>query len=154
MRDWSSNNDEILNYFNKTLLKYAVPNHLNDEWRSIYNLMCTKKLIDDSNNRIKESSRIEREIALFNRLSENNDKNMKSFPHKKFLPNKLTTHIILKYRFLPGDIISEGLRALALKVIRKEIRHDLTCDELVNLIDATGGIKYYAENFPKHKLIE
>ena len=154
MRDWSSNNDEILHYFNKTLLKYAVPNHLNDEWRSIYNLMCTKKLIDDSNNRIKESSRIEREIALFNRLIENNDKNMKSFPHKKFLPNKLTTHIILKYRFLPGDIISEGLRALALKVIRKEIRHDLTCDELVNLIDATGGIKYYAENFPKHKLIE
>ncbi len=154
MRDWSSNNDEILHYFNKTLLKYAVPNHLNDEWRSIYNSMCAKKLIDDSNNRIKESSRIEREIALFNRLSENNDKNMKSFPHKKFLPNKLTTHIILKYRFLPGDIISEGLRALALKVISKEIRHDLTCDELVNLIDATGGIKYYAENFPKHKLIE
>jgi hypothetical protein len=95
-------------------------------------------------------------------LSSQKQKPMRSeaIPHKKLLPNALSTDMVIAFGELPSSVtLNNALRALATRMVLNDLDNegvlapDMSNEEVISFIRRTGGLDHWASQ-PKHRFIE
>jgi hypothetical protein len=82
-------------------------------------------------------------------------KKLPPYPHKKLLPNSISTALINRFRCYPGDAVLQCQRALATAIADGTLASDLTCDQLCDHVDTHGGFAYFSSpSAPRHPYID
>jgi len=182
-KDWIHDDGVLMtSWLNYNSEKYRVPRALAQSWKeSLLDTMKAKEeedIVKDG----REASRINFEVAKFEKLLEKVEKEAQAekssqvveknvetkkehstkkhkklvitaFPHRKFLRNTVSSAVVVHFRALPGNMVYEALRAVATKVAMRQLPHDLQVQEVVQLL-SEKGLEHWARNEDKHPLIE
>jgi tRNA pseudouridine(38-40) synthase len=151
INNWYENDNLVINNWLQVCDRYTIDQSLSNTWLNLSNNLINEKISSDFIKDEKESSRILKEIKNFH-ISLNNNNNL-IYENKKFLPNALSTALIIKSKSIPNIEIYDTLRAIATAIAFKKIPHNLNLNQLVELIEKDGGISYW-KNQNKHDLIK
>lgn len=124
--DWYKECGELSSKWLENSERYRAPEELVSKWKELSTNFTQIAEIDYHDRRSKEANRLEKNVADFrfkylenslqqqeNEKKEINDRGKKRkakiqrTPHKKLLPNTIATAIVIKFRVLPGDEVTE-----------------------------------------------
>jgi hypothetical protein len=184
-RDGRRLQKEFLEYASR----FHVPVELEEEWTRDVIAYKAKEEEEAEIRTQREEHRIEREIQFFRqellwrderfekhaaRFEAEGDeeqghdsaplkqKRMRSepIPHKKLLPNALSTDLVIAFGELPSSVtLNNALMALATRMVlndqakQGDLAPDMTNEEVISFVRSTGGLEYWAAQ-PKHGFIE
>jgi hypothetical protein len=76
-------------------------------------------------------------------------------PHKKLLPNSISTAIINRFRCMPGDAVLNCQRALATAMVEGKIPIQSSTEEICDYMEKNGGFDFFSSNEPnRHPYID
>ena len=159
--------------------KFRVSKNVEQEWERELDTIYGEIQAREEYVRIEESCRIARNIEKFvfqnflharknSHLNDNNKSNkgnksnkdgqkseakLRTFKHKSFLPNSMSTELIRRFRVNPGISLQNVLKALATEVAEGRLSPALSVEEIVSYVEKTGGMEHWKQK-KRHFLIE
>mmetsp|Transcript_20481 Transcript_20481/g.19807 ORF Transcript_20481/g.19807 Transcript_20481/m.19807 type:complete len:633 (-) Transcript_20481:154-2052(-) len=172
--DWYRDGGELSSKFLEHSERFRAPENLAPKWNEMAANFTQIAEIALSERRSKEASRLEKNVADFQfaymkdtsqqqaqeEEAKKYDRGQKKplriqlTPHKKLLPNTIATAIVTKFRVLPGEDVSQVLRAVATLFAKNQLPYDMTNEDIVQYIVDNGGFEHFLKNVEKHPMIE
>ena len=175
LTDWSGvdarNGLPLVNSWLTHIERYRASATTRQQWDE---LAISFRAEDDKETQVKrekEQHRLERNVASF-RETFCNDKDMidqnnksplestkkrqkQAIPHKKLLPNGISTAIINHFRVIPGEPVLLCQRALATAIVNGELDSSMQIEQLCEYMEHNGGFEYFSSaDVHRHPMID
>jgi len=163
LEDWQAHDSKLVSDWLQLASRYKPSGELNDEWKSLadHHIKLNEQEEEDKAN--KERARIAHSVNKFRsfllkmQAESGNDsaelsqewledpsiqqhmrlrllREKDSVQHKVFLPNSISTDVVMRFGTVPGREVSEALRALATQVVLGKLPMDLTPQQLIDVM--------------------
>lgn len=157
--------------------KYRASTDVRTQWDEVVETFRAQEKAEEATRRQKETQRLQKNLVAFREAfpAENEDgsgsggaaegtekdadggkkRKQQPLPHKKLLPNSISTAIINRFRCMPGDAVLNCQRALATAIIEGKIPIHSSTEEICDYMLANGGFEYFSSNEPyRHPYID
>ena len=178
LTDWSGldarNGLPLVSSWLSHIERYRTSATTRQQWDELALSLRTEDDKETQSKREKEQYRLERNVASF-RETFGNDKDMinqnsksslestpptkkrpkQPIPHKKLLPNGISTAIINHFRVIPGESVLQCQRALATAIVNGEIDSSMQIEQLCQYMADNGGFEYFSSaDVHRHPMID